>query len=363
MKVKILHIAETAKGGVGTYMNIFDIICCDFVSSTFLVPGEHASHLGTGKDVVTFSRKKRNLYSLWRMSRTARKLAKKSEPDIIFCQSTFSLVALFWLRLSGIKAVFVYCPHSWARLRYQDQSTIQGIVSWVEGRLVGLSDLVLNISHNDRRVADLNNYRGRHVVVENAMPDIQDIGSKVKSLALDKSNSQVINLLFVGRFEKQKGIDILLEAFAEAVKVNPLLRLHVVGGAVDGGMDLSQLPKDLVTFHGWVDANEIQEFYTSADLVVMPSRWEGLPMVLIEALRQGCPVMLSDVSGMGSLLEGPSGVVLPELTTEMWVQALGDLSLDELCEMRPVARNLYETRYSAGRFRSEIRQIIDGLLG
>lgn len=76
-------------------------------------------------------------------------------------------------------------------------------------------------------------------------------------------------------------------------------------------------------------------------------------MVLIEALRAGTPVMLSDRSGMGQLIEdGRSGFVLP-LSVEHFAKALGSVDAQRLAAMRPAARALYEGRYGPDRFRRE----------
>ncbi|WP_343505058.1 glycosyltransferase family 4 protein [Alloyangia pacifica] len=203
-------------------------------------------------------------------------------------------------------------------------------------------------------------YKGRHAVVENAMPELGGLPGPNPY----NSAGGGLDLLFVGRFERQKGLDILLEAFSMARKSNPALTLHVVGASVDEQVELPEHLTAGIHFHGWISATEITSYYAAADMVIMPSRWEGLPMVLIEALRASTPIMLADVSGMGELIEdGRSGIVLPELSTGAFAQALSDLSLERLTTMRPAARELYERRYGPERFRREMRDILTGIAG
>lgn len=358
MTLKIMHVAETIKGGVGTYLKTFDDICGEDFLSSFVVPREHVDQLGPGKDVVTFPRPKRGLRAVAAMGRATERQARIFDPDIIFCHSTYALAALAWMRVRRSRARLVYCPHGWAQLRYPDQAFKRALVRACEGRLLSLSDLVLNIAKNDRRMAKEQKYKGRHVVVENAMPDLQ----KRPGANPYASDAGGLDLLFVGRFERQKGLDILLEAFATARKANPALTLHVVGAGVDEQVDLPEHLKAGIHFHGWVPATEIASYYAAADMVIMPSRWEGLPMVLIEALRASTPIMLADVSGMGELIEDDrSGIVLPELSSGALAKALSDLSAGRLKTMRSGARELYERRYGPDRFRCEMRDIFAAL--
>jgi len=359
--MKILHICETIKGGVATYLNTFDTLCGGETDNIYLVPEHHADQLTVAGRIETFPAQGRGAGTVAALCRAALRMARAEKPDILFFQSSFSLIAMAWLRLHRVPGKYAYCPHCWGQVPYSEQPSKRRLVAAVEGRLVGLSDMVVNIAHNDRAIAEASGYRGRHIVVENALPDLPAGAADVSPY--DAGETKRLNLLFVGRFDRQKGLDLLLDAFAEAVKRNPDLYLHVVGaGVVDGGQAGPVAPPR-THFHDWVPPQRIAAYYRHADLVVMPSRWEGLPMVLIEALRAGTPVMLSNRSGMEQLVEdGRSGFVLP-LSVERFAEALGSVDAARLAAMRPAARALYEKRYGPDRFRRETMAALRDTLG
>ncbi len=355
--MKILHVCETIKGGVATWLNTFEDICGDIVESHFVVPADHLNQLRSTASATTFRRDGRSLRSLIKLVKAAIEAEKEFNPDIIWFQSSYSLIPLFYLRASGTDAKIIYCSHGWAQQRYQSRPIKKKIVSILEGGLAGLSDLVVNICRNDKSIADKSKYLGKHVVVENAMPDL-DVDPATLPTPYEYTKDK-INLLFVGRFERQKGLDILLDALSDASVKNSGLHLHIVGAGVNSNDKFRQDLTNVTTFHSWVSSDDIPRYYAHAHAVVMPSRWEGLPMVLIEALRAGTPVILANVSGMGGLIDdGESGIVVSHLTRNEFSDALSSLSIENLINMRSSARSQYIMRYTSDRFRREILDIL-----
>lgn len=112
------------------------------------------------------------------------------------------------------------------------------------------------------------------------------------------------NLLFVGRFVKQKGITTLLKAFNEIVKLKPKLRLILIG-ANDKDNDYHNVIDTVkkyglnrhVTILPPVQRKVLINYYHSSKLLIAPSTSEGTSQVGIEALACGTPVISTDVSG------------------------------------------------------------------
>ncbi|MBL1080597.1 glycosyltransferase [Streptomyces actinomycinicus] len=98
----------------------------------------------------------------------------------------------------------------------------------------------------------------------------------------------------VGRLCRQKGQDVLLRAWQDVVGVLPRARLVLVGDGPDRAT-LEQRAHPSVEFAGAVD--DVVPWYRAADLVVLPSRWEGMALAPLEALGCGRPVVLTDVDG------------------------------------------------------------------
>lgn len=116
-------------------------------------------------------------------------------------------------------------------------------------------------------------------------------------------------VLAVGRLTPQKGFDVLLDAAARWVgkSVNPIVR---IAGAGPSGADLVARANALrvdAEFLGHRD--DVPALIAGADVVVLPSRWEGQPMVLQEALRAGRPIVATRVGGVPDLT-GPDAALL-----------------------------------------------------
>jgi glycosyltransferase involved in cell wall biosynthesis len=109
-------------------------------------------------------------------------------------------------------------------------------------------------------------------------------------------------VLAVGRLGPEKGHDILIRAFALVAAQSPEWRIKIVGAGPCYAM-LKALAQDL-GIQGRIDlapvTHEIWPAYQAAEIFVLPSRYEGFPNVLVEAMRAGCAVIISDCAGAGT---------------------------------------------------------------
>jgi D-inositol-3-phosphate glycosyltransferase len=137
-------------------------------------------------------------------------------------------------------------------------------------------------------------------------------------------------VLYVGRFAPEKGVDRLLQAFAQLRTDRPV-RLAVVGG--DGPADpqvgrMRRLAGELgldgcVTFTGRVDHAELPHLYSAADVLAVPSAYESFGMVALEALACGTPVAATPVGAMDELIvPDRSGRVAEAFTPDELARAL-----------------------------------------
>jgi glycosyltransferase involved in cell wall biosynthesis len=115
-------------------------------------------------------------------------------------------------------------------------------------------------------------------------------------------------LLYVGRLEHVKGVDVLLEALRTASHQLPDVHLSVVGdGAMRPSLEAFVKQHGLeqqVTFHGWLGVGAVSNQYAKTTAVVIPSIWpENLPTVCIEALAAGRPVIGSNTGGIPELIQ------------------------------------------------------------
>lgn len=146
------------------------------------------------------------------------------------------------------------------------------------------------------------------------------------------------HILFVGRLDAVKGVPLLLEAFGKILKKHPDAKLTVVGdGPLRGPLETQATEPELgsaVTFTGFRSQNEVSALMEDADMLVLPSFAEGVPVVLMEAMASRIPVIASQVAGVSELVQdGISGFVIPPGDMETLVARLDTLlSSSDLCQ-------------------------------
>jgi len=119
------------------------------------------------------------------------------------------------------------------------------------------------------------------------------------------SGHQIV--LYVGRLAPRKGVNYLLQAMSHITKYFPKAKLIIVG---TGPLKhhLTDFSKRLglqnsVMFLGYVTDEKMRELFVSADVVVVPSIFEGCPLVLLEAMAAGKPVVASAVQGIAEVIK------------------------------------------------------------
>jgi glycosyltransferase involved in cell wall biosynthesis len=149
-------------------------------------------------------------------------------------------------------------------------------------------------------------------------------------------------LVAVGRLVRQKGFDILISSFAEIARAHPKWTLVIYGEGSDRSALETQISKLSMTSQISLAgvSHDIEEIYAGADLFVLPSRFEGYPNVLLEALAAGCPVIATDCPGATAhiLQGGRYGVLVPAEDVHALAEALNRLMSDKAARASYAAR-------------------------
>lgn len=183
-----------------------------------------------------------------------------------------------------------------------------------------------------------------------AIPNGVDIpDNQSSSIAAEETNHQ---LLFVGRLTDQKAPLDLLEAFL----LLPDKRRQQTSVTFVGDGPLRTALQDRITaagvrssvsLVGWQP--DIMPFMQEASLLVLPSRWEGLPNVVLEAMAIGLPVVCSDVDGCRELVDsGATGILVPPQSPEQLAKAIEGLLShpDTRCKMAEAAQSVVRKHFS-----------------
>lgn len=168
-------------------------------------------------------------------------------------------------------------------------------------------------------------------VVENMLSFHEVNLAREKRKQLKKQSESKLKLLFIGRLSEEKGLDQFLTILSKLHNRNDF-HLDILGDGPQ--LELlktivarEQLDSSL-TFHGFV--NNPKDYLIHADLLIMPSLREGLPMTLIESLAIGVPVMASNVGAIKNLItDGHNGLLINlkdgRINTEEWSLKLAHL--------------------------------------
>ena len=143
-----------------------------------------------------------------------------------------------------------------------------------------------------------------------------------------------LRILFVGRFREQKNLEFLLRELARL----PIgsYELHLVGDGQQGKRfrDLAErlgIAKSIV-WHGWLPRSALPGMYQSADCLVNPSFYEGMPNVVLEAMASGLPVIASKVPGHDALVvDGETGFLFDLQEPDRLLSALKRMKDVDLC--------------------------------
>lgn len=159
--------------------------------------------------------------------------------------------------------------------------------------------------------------------------------------------SDTVRLLFVGRLEERKGIDILLDILPDLLRAHPALNVDIVGNDTlrgEHGETYSQRFKRIhagtpllsrVRFHGEVPEEALRSFYRDCDIFVAPSRFESFGLILLEAMMFGKPVVACRAGGMVEVVaEGVTGLLANPGDTDSLRTAIDQLVSDRLLRQR-----------------------------
>jgi len=177
-----------------------------------------------------------------------------------------------------------------------------------------------------------------------------------------KGNGE-LNILFVGRLEERKGIDIVLDSVPELVSEFPKIKFQIAGrndiAAEDGRTYMAQFLDENkkkgvlknVDFLGHVSDEALGALYENCDIFVAPSRYESFGQILVEAMAHGKPIISSAVGGIVEVLgDPPAGLLIGQGDKRAFYEALRLLIIDKEKreELGRAARKRYEEAFSEG---------------
>lgn len=254
------------------------------------------------------------------------KIMKDEKPDVVHTHLDVIKYAVAAAKLAGIKK----CVHTMHTVAHKEaEGRLQKAINGLYFRM-GWSVPVALSPEVQQTVLDFYGMEKSGIPVIYNGIDLNKCREKEAYCILGDPS-----LIHVGRFDIPKNHKGLLQAFARVLLEYPNCKLHLVG---DGDLrpEIEQLVAQLqlnesVIFHGM--QSDVHPYLQRADVFVLPSSYEGMPMTIIEAMGTGLPIVASAVGGIPDMIrDGQSSLLVqpePEEIANAILMMLRDASLRE----------------------------------
>lgn len=183
----------------------------------------------------------------------------------------------------------------------------------------------------------------------------------IKESGIDKKERI---LLFIGRLDRQKGLEYLIQAMPAILTKYPASRLNIIGyGPHENYM--RQLVSKMglnkkIVFIGSLPNKKLPVYYSQAEIFILPSMSEGLPVSILEAMACQCPVIATSVGGIFSLIQNEdNGLLIEPRSSDEICQAVFNLYANQELKEKIIknAYNLVRHKYDWSILASQLADI------
>jgi glycosyltransferase involved in cell wall biosynthesis len=309
--LSVLHVSQPTEGGVGRY--VADLAADQIArgwrvvvaSPTYGDLAAQTMEAGAGHIPWTAGRAP-GPASLLDSTRLAR-IVREAKPDLVHLHSSKAGFA-GRLALRGRRPT-IFQPHAWSF------EAVRGPVrpaalAW-ERSAARWATVVLCVSEAERERGEAHGIHADWRVIPNGVDLAKwaEAGAGERAAARSRLGLEDRpTVVCVGRLCRQKGQDLLLEAWPSVRESVPDAQLALVGDGPDEKALRAKAPAG-VLFAG--KRLDVQDWLAAADVVTLPSRWEGMSIGMLEAMARGRAVVAADVPGAREALDDDSGAIVP----------------------------------------------------
>lgn len=358
---RVFHVTEAPLGGVVSCMEELlrdqvtrEVDGVDVMTPVINVPAIRQP----GNDrlhIIEHEFSRSSPVSLLRATHRIVRYAQRTQPDIIHAHSSFAGMLVRSARpLLPRSAKIVYCPHAWSFSREAGSATTWAL-ALSERILSGFADAIVCVSQYEKVEGIAAGIPAAKLhVIENGIT-LQDIDQPRDR---DPRNARKV-VAFVGRFDRQKGFDVFLDVMR---LLGDEARGIVVGGAIIDSPQAYNIPEN-VELLGWQPRNQVLDLYHRADVLLMPSRWEGFALVPLEAMQAGLAVFASRAGGLNDVVvDGETGRLFDVGEVDAVVEAIRTTGLETLAAYGRAGRARCRSLYAAQRMNDAVWNLYESLL-
>ena len=253
---------------------------------------------------------------LWSIFKTFRKLMSEGwRPDIIHAHVYSAGVPA--VILGKIYKISVVITEHWTGFHRH----LLGKIDKLKARFaMNSADILLPVSQNLKESIESYGIKNRFKVIPNV------INTEIFYPSTSQHRDEKKRILLVASLSTIKGIPYLLQALAQLKEKRKDFVLDIVGDGPNS-QEYENLTAKLelggiVRFHGLKSKPEVAKYMRQCDFFVLPSLWENLPCVLIEAMASGIPVIATDVGGVKEMINENVGLLIPPKNTKSLEKAI-----------------------------------------
>lgn len=356
----LLHCAETIKGGIASYLReLLPLQLAQWGPGRIwvVVPASQRSELPVpeGVGLLCYADEGGRVGNALRLAWLVLKTVWRQRIGLVHVHSTFAgAVVRPLVRLAAWRTKLVYCAHGWAWDRPMSARGRRLVVA-VERLLAGFTDKVVCISAHDVQEA-----RAAGLPSEVLRLVLNGVSAELPAAQPSQADwpGGVLRVLFVGRLDRQKGIDVLFRAMAGLQGHSHAV---VVGASVLADDDFGAVPAN-VTLAGWQGPGQVADLMSRADVLVVPSRWEGFGLVAAEGMRAGVAVVASAVGGLPEVVqEGVTGYLVQPEQPEALAAALRRHEAAGWHALGAAGRLRFERLFTVDRVHRELADVYAAL--
>src|SRR6266496_1295677 len=285
----------------------------------------------------------------------------RERPDVFiahFGATNISMIAAWLLRVK-YRVCWLHTMTEQFYFDVKDKSKADKIIR-LKKRIYALATHIVVLNEYGRKDAEMN-----YSIPAKKIFKIHN-GINLGTITNDRKYKSI---RYSGRLYYSKGVDILIEAFSKVYQKDKELKLEIAGKGEEEehlkALVRSEQLDEAVIFHGYFDqyANAIK-FISEAWCLVVPSRMDNFPAVILEALAAGVPVIASNTGGIPDMIDNAiEGYIAESENAEAFAEAIKKMT--DNCELRNrmavQARKTFEQEFSIDKHVNNVMELIDNL--
>jgi len=357
---RILHVAECLIGGTASYLQEIlpaQIAAFGAGNVALLAPRDKLAMFPVVPGLVQFGyeQERRSVAAVARLIAATRRQVQDFGPQLLHLHSTVAGVA-GRVAVRGMRRLpkTLYCAHGWM-IDPARRTRSDAMLTAMERGLSRVTDRIVNISPHETQFLLAKGFDPARMTM--ILSGIAEAPAAPPPVA----QGGALRLLFIGRLDHQKGFDLLFEAMRH---VPPdAVHLTVIGAALIQSSEPDR-SNPAIDYRGWQSREVVAAEIAKADAVVMPSRWEGMPLVGLEAMRAGRALIATGNGAFPHIVEeGRTGLLIDNHDPRFLADIVSRFDVAALHRMGAAARIRFEATFRAERMNAELLALYAQMTG